>query len=486
MPDLYFSLIHSWMKNKGVIFLDSDSFDFNSKDGMTYRKEEDNYKRNFEYTIKLRSRDNLRKFYISFKPDISKFFYGRSAKYGDYKPYKPKKGEGVEVEVNGTYYSFEETQELLRKLMIHLGVGKYWEYQNKDKGKIRQCEYYLRYAENKEQEIANKIHEMDKVIGLSDYEETKITRTKEESAYLLYSLRSNRFDELGFSNNKGKWRFAIKTYRVREWQKFDYKDPLHNPKLEIYMDEEKRGKEYPDLKDFYKLKEEMYQIIGNICIWSKISNEDFISDSYFNSENISQYEIKEKKNMIEKLNKLYQSIKPEIRKEASKLDSVRDYLKCLSIYENITYETLKKFTGLGVDWVKKLTYKLEEKNIIKTYRGTNTAHSKFASPTYIIFQNKIIAEVTKAIVDVMDFSFDNKDFEEEREKRKEERTEKRERRKKHVFSRKELTESELKILVENKIIEYRNGGVYELLNYEIIEPPPPVDYENNLGGLNGG
>jgi hypothetical protein len=510
--DLYFKLIRTWLKksrkygtqeiisDKGKrsykinepIIIEEDSFDFRSKYGLTYRKEGDEYKRNFEYEIKIRSRDNMKSYYLCFKPEISDFYYGKHATKGDHNPYKPKKNkEGVEVNYVSVNVTYDEGQELFKKLMEKLGLGKYWTNQKKDMGKIKQCEFYLRYNHDKEGYVGETLHNVDRVIGLSDFCQKKTTLDKEEGKYLLYSIRSNSFDELGFENHKKEWKFAIKTYRAREWQKFNENEPLHNPKLEIYLDDEKKGRKYPDLNDFEELKNEMRQIAGNICLWSKINNEDFIEDSYFSPSNAERFEVIEKTEYLEKLNKLYERIKPEIRKEILELASKRDYLKCLCIYENVTYKTLMKFTKLSEIWIKKITYNLEEKGIIQTYRGSNIAHNtsykdkktgkvrNFGSPTYIVFKNKFICESTKSIVSVLDHDIDGNEFEEEREKRKEDRKERREKRKywRKTFSKELIHKKVIKHLVEKEYLEKCNGGLYELTNFT-FEGEIPEKYES--------
>lgn len=460
--DLYYSLINAW-KDDNQIFkkfsLEGDNFIFSSKGGMSYRQiGEEQYRRNFEYTIKLESDDKIKKFYIAFKPELPNTFYGESKKFGDYQPYKLKKGEGVEVEVNGTYYSLEDSQELLKKIMNYLGLKKYWQYQNKDKARIRQMEFYLRYHEHKEKAIGQKLNDINEVVGLSSDEYTKITRKKENWAYSLFSIRTDRWHDLGFNNKGGNWRIGIKTYRTREWQSFGDTSALRHPKLEVYLDEEK-VKEYPSLSDYEKLKQTMYDIIGNVAIWGNLDYNDFIEDNYFKPMTSNILNVKEKSNMIKKLRELNKCICGGIRKEISKSDSIRDYLNCLIKNEFASYNDIMKATHLKYDWVKQLTYKLEQKNIIKVIRSTENI---------IGFKSIQISKIIKAIVETIN-EFDTNP-EKESSQRKSERRERQDKPKKKIHLKKELNDSEIKALISVGVINERNGGIYQLINFEYIRP----------------
>jgi len=489
-PELYYSLIYEWLKQsnkygneivedkkgrkhnqiKQPIFIGDDSFNFRCKYGMTYRKEGDDYKRNFEYEVKLRSRDNMKSFYISFKPEISKFYHGKNEEYGDYNQYKPKKNkEGVEVQLISVNLSFEEGQELLKKIMGNLGVGKYWENQRFDIGILRQCEFYIRYHSKYERKIGMIIDDMNKVIGLCGNDYTKVTRDQENYKYTLYSLRSNRFNDLGFNTNNGKWRFAVKTYRALEHQKFKENEPLSHPKLEIYLDEEKK-KGYPDLKDFFEIRNTIYQIVANIIKWAKIEDDGYIIDAYFDNEKFTEIEFIEAKEMYEKLKEFYDSLMPQVKGLCYSNLTFIHYLRELSINGQLDYESLSNNLGFGTDWIRKLTYKMESMKIITRIRSTNTI---------VQFHSYKVMEIVKSIIKMIDFE---KELSEEYyEEIKEERIERRKQRKKHIFNTFEVPRERVNILLENKFIPYINGGLYEIRNYEIIEPPPPFDLDI-LGG----
>lgn len=491
---LYYSIIDKWIKQekeygkekikskdgkisfriKKPLIINGENYYFGSKYGLTYRKDENDYKRNFDYSFKLESKDKLKKLYILLKPELENSFYGKHKTYGDYKPYTNKKDLGVELEINTTYFEFEDTQKILKQIFEYFNISKFFSYQNKDKGLIRQCEFHIRYEDKKEKDVANTLNDLDRVIGLSTDEYTKITRTKEGNKYKLYSLRSNKFDELGFFNNNSKWRFAVKTYRLKEDSGLTKYHSIRHPKLEIFMDEQKKDEylklSYPRLNDFYKLKNSMYDILAHIIYWSNLEDSQLVGDNYFDPEKEIEFEFIEKTNLKEKLKQLVECVKPEIRKEVSKLDSVRDYLNHLVKEGQATYKSLQEYTGFGYDWIRRLTDKLEEKEIIQRIKSDSNI---------IIFKNKYTSDITKAILQVINFTYDEDN---ENEKRKEERKEKRERRKKHIFDKFEISEKALNWLVENKEIPYRNGGLYELVNYEIIEP----NQELKIGGLNDG
>lgn len=483
-PKLFYSVISAWLhyskkygteivedekgkkhtQIKQPIFVGDDSFNFRCKKGMTWRKMEDgSFKRNFEYEIKLRSRDNMRSYYISFSPEISKYHYGLSDKYGDYQQYKLKKRlEGVNVQINTVNYSYEVGQEILKEIMKILEIDNYWDNQRLDMGVIKQCEFYIRYNSKYENKIGSIIEDMNKVIGLCGNDYSKITRDRKDFKYMLFSFRSNRFDELGFNNNEGNWSFAVKTYRALEYHKFQDNEPLAHPKLEVFLDEQKRG-DYPDLIDFFEMKNTMYQIIANIITWAKIKDDSYIIDSYFDNEKFIEIDFIEAKAMYEKLKKFYESLMPEVKTVCYSSNSFFDYLRLLSVNGQMDYNSISKKTGFGKDWIRKLTYKMESLKIIKRIRSVNSI---------IQFHSNRVMEIVKSIIKMIEFekdlSFD--DMEERKEKRIKSR--KNRKIKLTILEQNFIKKSGIRLLAKIGIVNKVNGGLYRLQNVDFLKEKP--------------
>lgn len=446
-------------------FIGDDVFDFRCKKGMTWRKTEDGtFKRNFEYEIKLRSRDNMRNFYISFSPEISKFHYGLSKKYGDYQPYKLKKRcEGVNVQVNTVNYSYESGQEILKEIFRLLSVDKFWDNQRMDMGIIKQCEYYIRYNNKYERKIGQIIQDMQQVIGFTGTHQTKVTCDVRNFKYFLYSLRSSRFSELGFNTNEDKWNFAIKTYRAKEYRKFQEGQPLFYPKLEIYFDEEKKDG-YPELKDFYKIQNTMYQIMANIIKWAKIKDEDgYIIDSYFDNEKFIDIEFIESKEVYEKLKNYYSSMMPEIKTDCYKSFGMYDYYNCVLDKGNPSYDDLCLSTGFSKEWIRKISKKLEAEKLIKRIRSVKT---------FVQFHSNKIMEISKAIIKSFEFEMNLND--DSRKERKEKRVRSRKSRKikPTILEQGYIKKSGVRLLAKIGIVNKVNGGLYRLQNIDFLKEKP--------------
>lgn len=478
--DIYYKLIHLWSK-KGPheFFINDKKYVFSSKKGNVYRKNENGeLKQCFEYIItNYRDEDNPdpKKCYFKFMPRLKDTFQKDGNKF------KLMKGEGAELEIITVYYSMIESQNLLYEIFKQFGIKEYWNYQDQSKGSIRQNEHYIRYDADKEKLIANTLKDMQELISNGSDGETKITINKEENKYKLFSFRSECFNELGFNNNNKQWVFAIKTYRAKEWRKFNELDPLYHPKLEIYMDEDKKeGKrKYPKLSDYQKLTEEMYNIIGNILLWSGVNREDLISDMYFDSEDINNIVFQEKENVLDKIKKRYERMAPEIRKEVIKLPSQRDYISCLLKYDEVTYQTLTKWTNLGPDRIKQITYDLKDVGLIKTYKGNNVSHGFFGAPINITFSNEKMKNITKAILRSIEVDLEEnyQSFKERKIKRAIRREKFNITMKKKIFLKKVLNNFEKQILFDSNIINEINNNFISLTeyNYVNIELMPDAD-----------
>lgn len=506
-PGLFYSLINYWVRKskkygvdeiigktgkssyriKNQIIINDDIFDFKCKLGMTWRTMEDGtHKRNFEYEIKMRSPDKMKSFYISFSPQILKYTYGPSEEYGDYQPIKlKKKVEGVDVQLVSVNISYDDGQELLHNIFKNIQLDNFWRNQRIDLGKIRQNEFYIRYNSKYERKIGMILDDMNKVFGFTGNSYTKSTRDITDFKYDLFSLRCNRFSELGFETKNDEWRFAIKTYRAREYSNLEENNPLHHPKLEIYLDEEKKGRTYPELKDIKELQNTIYQIIANILDWANVSNEDgFIMDSYFDNKKFIDFDIIKAKNMYEDLSNYYRSTMPGIKKDCYKSNSMFDYYDCVIENGNVNYEVLCKSTGFGIDWIKKITYRLEDLKILRRIRS---------SKSLIQFHSNKVMEIAKAII--QSFRYENGFDGSQKQERKKKRIKSRKNRLtkiKERLTKKKIAKIEPTIIEEQFVkksgvrlwskiglVKKVNGGLYRLQNIE-YRGKKPKNYEKLL------
>lgn len=507
---LFYSLIKTWINKsykegvetvidekgkestriKKPLIIGDDTFYLRSKKGMTWRKlENGTFKRNFEYEIKMQSRDKMKSFYISFSPEISNYHYGPNKTYGDYQPYKlKKKCEGVDCHVIHVNIDYDVGQNILKLIMKSLELDNFWNNQREDMGKIKQYENYIRYNEKYERKIAMILEDMTKVIGFCGSGLTKFYRDMEDYNYDLIYLKSNRFGELGFYTDQDKWRFAIKTYRSREYRQFETEQPLRHPKLEIFLDDEKKGRTYPDLKDIKKLQQTINQIFANIIKWAKIDDKDsYIRDSYFDNNKFIEIEYIEAKQLYDQLKKFYVSLMPEVKTDCYKNLGIYDYFNCILVNGNVNYEQLCLSTGFSLDWIRKITYRLESMKIVRRIRSTLSL---------IQFHSNKIMEIVKGILNA--FKFEMNMNEKSRKLRKNKRIKSRENRKdlktkiKDKLTRKNKLKLEPTILEEQFVkksgvrlwskiglVKKVNGGLYRLQNIDYLDKKPE-NYEKLL------
>jgi len=482
--DLYYNLINifkspkpEWKKhydkrkkeyNGWEFFVDDIKYVFKSKKGLVCRKNgKGNLLQNFEYTIQIHEEDKgLQKFYGVFSPRIKNTYYK------DGNPFKLPHDEGVQIELDTTYYDMIEGQLHLKKLMDEIGVGKFFKSLNIKKGTIRQCEFYIRYDEKFEKRVAQVLKNIDELISFTTDEYSKVTRIKAQNQIKLFSLRSNRFDELGFFNNEQKWRYGLKTYRLKNDTNIQEGISIKNPKLEIYMDEKKKDDflklEYPELSDYSKLKETMFQIIGNIMLWASIKNNDLIGDNFFDPESKDKFQVREKKHAFQKLRNFYEGLAPEIKAEARE-DNIRDFLRALVVNECMTYQQLMDSTAFGYDWVRKLTKRMEKLGIIKKIRSAKS---------FILFVNKKTAKVVEAIVKL--FDIEQKDTKIKRKARLTTRI-------KNRFVAGLRRVEKLEVDIESKLgkvlkrfyLKHKDFDQIEISTFKLQEPKPPPDPHQN-------
>ena len=310
--DLYYQMIKKYInckdephyedgkKNGYEFYIGEEKFVFKSKKGISNRKYGNGkLMQNFEYSFKLEypeglsKSETLEKAYILFKPYSEDFYYK------DGKPLKLPYGEGVGIEIVTTYKEMKDVDVLVRKILEYLQLDEFLEYENNKSGVIRQCEYYVRIDEEYETRVGNVLRKIDETICLSTDVFRKVTENRKGTKYNLFSIRSNQFNELGFFNNDGKIRYGIKLYRLKDDSKLEENDPTRHPKIEIYLDEQKKDDylklEYPRLDDFSKLKETMVQISGNILIWASVLEDGLIQDKYYDPKNDDKFLVQPKK-----------------------------------------------------------------------------------------------------------------------------------------------------------------------------------------------
>lgn len=482
--DLYYQMIKRYIncedkphledgkKNGYEFFIGEDKYVFKSKKGISNRKNGKGLLRqNFEYTFKLEypeglsKPEKLEKAYILFKP-YSKDFY-----YKDGKPLKLPYGEGVGIEINTTYKEMKDVDILVRKILEYLKLDEFLEYENNESGVIRQCEYYVRVDEEYETRIANVLKKIEEMVSLSTDEYNKVTRNRKGTKYNLYSIRSNQFQELGFFNNDTKWRYGLKLYRLKDDSKLEENDPTRHPKVEIYLDEKKNDDflklEYPRLDDFSKLKETMFQILGNILLWASVLEDGLIQDKFYDPKNDDKFLVIPKKNAFQKLKNFYERITPDIRKEVTQLESKRDYLRALVHDEQINYKKLMEQTGLGYERVRKMTSELQDAGILKRIK---------TSRSIMMFKNRKTYKIVKAIVRQLDS--DNQENKHKKKKRLMTRIKSRLKARRMRIERSEipLDSKFAKILFRLKYLKEKDIDSIILSTYKMKEAKPPPAY----------
>ncbi len=477
--DIYYTTISNWKFKKDGFKIKDNSFDFISKKGMTYRLENGEYKPNFEYMIELIYNENdayvgskkekgkLKSLHITIKPELENSYYGLSKDYGDHKPYTLKKGIGTQIKVTSVYFSFNETQKILYQIFKKFNMDLYWKKQDFDKGTLIQHELHQRYNEKKENNVAKTLNHILLFCGVSDDQYTKLNLNKTESKYKMFSIKTDRWNDMGFKDNDNKYRFALKTYRTRKFDTFNKLNILRHPKLEIYLDEENiKRKEYPKLSDIDLVKDVQHQILGNISIMAKLKDEDFISDLYFDAEKYYHKEIEDKTKVLKKLKQETKMNMHIVKRLSSGADSIRDYLGCLLDHTQASYESLKQYTGFEIDWIKQITYALKETKIIKVLRS---------SFNQVEFYNNNLAEYSRMHLESINMI--EKDHEANRILRKENRIKSRNRVRKKVLSRQFLPKLAIIELVTKGFVEKSNGGFYELINF-VYPDEKPENYQD--------
>jgi len=483
--DIYYSTISNWKFINPEFTVKDNKFSFISKKGITYRYENDQYKPNFEYMIELLSNKNddyvgskkekgkLKSLHITIKPQLENSFYGKSEQYGDYNPYDLIKGEGTEIKVTSVYFSFEETQKILYQIFKFFNMDMYFKTQDFNKGTLIQHEQHLRYDEKKENKVGEVISHIQLFCGVSDDQYTKITLDKTNTKFKMYSLKSDRWGDMGFCDQDHNYSYAVKTYRTRKYDTFSKANILRHPKVEVYLDDENtKRKEYPKLSDIDHVRNTQHQILGNICLWANLKHEDFISDLYFDCEKISPIEIQEKTKVLKKIKHETQHNMSRVRKLTSASDSVRDYLNCLITNGQATYKSLMDYTGFQIDWIKRITYSLKNEKIIRVIPS---------SENIIEIINNNLSEYTRMFLDSINSL--EKDHELNRILRVENREKIRKGIKKKILSRMYLPKIAIKKLVSEGFVSKSNGGFYELINFIYSEDKPEnyEDFKNKYG-----
>lgn len=283
----YFSNLSRHEQREHRITLGNKRFKFWSKQGGLINPETE--QRAFEYALHWQSAEGTKegasKCYMLIKPMFgkgTKTINGKTINYPDI---------GTQIEVETSYYTIEEIQDLVEELLTKLDCERFIDSINMQKSTIKEIAYHVRYHEQHEPDVINvlkALKEQSSTVG--DYNSTE---KKKRGLFDMYMVSNPALNEFGIHND---FNANVKSYRITDFLDRDLSDPLRHPKLEVFLNPKeyrRANEELPKLTDYHKIKKDYYYILASLlnCVDDSIK---YVPDSYFSGKKYNiRYELPE-------------------------------------------------------------------------------------------------------------------------------------------------------------------------------------------------
>jgi len=227
--------------------------------------------RAFEYCLSCGDKNSPSKITIMFKP-----MFGEGTKTISGKTNNITK-KGTDIKIYASYYELKDSLSIIQTFLNHIDGSRFYDMINLEKGLILKFERHIRYNENKEVDIREKvfkiIHQLSATRG--DYD---IRDTVTAGATMFYKISAPTYDFMGLSST---YQINLKSYRFDAYADKVTEDCLRHPKLEVFMG---KSKEYPKASEYEIVKAKLDEFLINLINFAGLKDDDLIEDLFFKKQ----------------------------------------------------------------------------------------------------------------------------------------------------------------------------------------------------------
>lgn len=347
----------------------------------------------------------------------------------------PPHGDGSYISVQSTWV--DETEQLVERAAHLVGHAFGYELSHDDivteSLGFDKAEVHHRFNASRESDVVQTLKQSGDLLA-KHAAEVETWGIYENDRWMKAKIRTSEWEKLGFPDLDAP--ILIKCYYPDNPERLDY--PMNQPKLEVALD----GKEtvYENGRHTQKMIpwdrwEEVMVVLEEILLahleWADVGTDDLVADDYCDGPSAERVEFQHPDGRRSWLRKHYESLMPELYREATKnnTDLIYDILDVVRQQGRVTYETLVEETGGAYRTVREHVRRLE------TETGGDKPGILKRIPdavTFVTFSSRYMEEIGEGALDEIkpgNTIEDRKERANERRERREEREQERDDRK---------------------------------------------------------
>lgn len=244
-------------------------FKFWSKQGGLYNPK--TKKLAFEYMLQWKDKEGASKCTYTIKP---LFGAGTKTKTGKILNLS---SIGTQIHIQSSYINLNEHFDIIFELMDFLGASRFQQKIDRSRSTIYQMARHIRYHERHEHDLATMLQAIEYESSMRG--DSKLIKNLRSGKYDMYKLDNPDFSSCKI---KTEYQHSVKSYRITNFLDRKPEDPLRHPKLEVFLKSDHN--QNPSIKEYLSLERDLDKLLFSLINF--ISPLEYVSDNYFNSENI--------------------------------------------------------------------------------------------------------------------------------------------------------------------------------------------------------
>lgn len=269
--------------------------------------------------------------------------------------------EGTLLDVSTAFMELEEIEQKVFSTLRYILGKTYFHFYEQDKTRIAKLERYIRYDEQKESKVVWEIDKTHELIGWCSKADYHVKVDRCSGGWKMYRLDSQRWDII--SHGAITYPLTVKSYRSDNMERVD---PLRHPKLEVSL-WSKLMRPKPQRDEWYHIRNQIDELLGNFCSWCNLTQDDLIEDSFFRSSGELTYHLW--KGRGEDLRALYENMNGFLGKQFQR-NTILQFFKIITQNGGYcSYNELKDGLGISKRQIREIIKEFEDKEIVVRYRS---------------------------------------------------------------------------------------------------------------------
>lgn len=267
-------------------------------------------------------------------------------------------GQGTLVSIQTTWV--EETAEALDRSLELVQEALGYEHErgtiNPESRRLWKAEAHHRFSADREKDVVHTIRQSTDLLARHAADVDERAR-HDDNVWLEAKITTKDWQQLGFPNLEAP--ILLKVYRTEEPEKSEF--PYNQPKIEAAL-AGNPGQAKLSWDRWDEILAVLREIVLTHLTWADVGPEEFVADEISDGSTAEPYTFELPQGRREWLREHYESLVPEIYREATKHNTalVYDILEIVRRRETVSYNDLMRETGAAYRTIREHVARLED------------------------------------------------------------------------------------------------------------------------------